>query len=294
MIIIIILTSAVRGAWDLRVKWGLVKISIGPSLQTDRSPETSVNGSHQVWVHQRRCWEDDGSRWCVHTCVEHLQGYPEYPSTQHQEDGQHLRVAGGLWNIVSRKWQTDGTKRSVIISAQAGAQGVCKTAYAIFEDEKAEQIHVTKTRDLNQCQEGFIKDMGLAYTERCVKCQQVAADSPYFIYAFMKRNMLDNNTTFTFTGHEEPERINSIRLHLKVTRWKCPDHAGEGQWGDPARTFKRDQWSRGDADQVGPHPTDQHLTVMEVWIFFCITLKASLFLHWDPEDSNRWQLSLRR
>lgn len=92
---------------------------------------------------------------------------------------------------------------------------MCKTTYAIFEGEKDEQIHVTKTRDLNQCREGFIKDMGLAYTERCVKCQQVPA---YFIYAFMKRKMLDNNATFTFTGHEEPERINSIRLHLKVTR----------------------------------------------------------------------------
>lgn len=105
----------------------------------------------------------------------------------------------------------NGMKLSVIISGQAGAQGVCKTTYAIFEEEKAEEIHVTKTRDLNQCQDGFIKDMGLAYTERCVKCQQVPADSPYFIYAFM---MLDNNTRFTFTGHEEPERINSIQLHL--------------------------------------------------------------------------------
>lgn len=99
-------------------------------------------------------------------------------------------------------------------SGQAGAQGVCKTTYAIFEEEKAEQIHMTKTRDLNHCQEGFIKDMGLAYTDRCVKCQQVLADSPYITYACMKRKMLDNNATFTFTEHEEPERINSIWLHL--------------------------------------------------------------------------------
>lgn len=49
--------------------------------------------------------------------------------------------------------------------------------YAIFE-EKPGDIHVTKTRDLNHCQEGVIKDMGLAYTERCAKCQQVPADSP--------------------------------------------------------------------------------------------------------------------
>ncbi|XP_056132378.1 vitellogenin-like isoform X2 [Lampris incognitus] len=55
---------------------------------------------------------------------------------------------------------------------EAGAQGVCKTLYAITEDEKAERILLTKTRDLNHCQEKIIKDMGLAYTEKCVECQR--------------------------------------------------------------------------------------------------------------------------
>ncbi|KAM7011967.1 LOW QUALITY PROTEIN: vitellogenin 2 [Tautogolabrus adspersus] len=55
---------------------------------------------------------------------------------------------------------------------EAGAQGVCKTLYAITEDEKADRILLTKTRDLNHCQEKIIKDLGLAYTEKCPKCQQ--------------------------------------------------------------------------------------------------------------------------
>lgn len=50
---------------------------------------------------------------------------------------------------------------------------MCKTLYAISEDEKAERIHLTKTRDLNHCHEKIVKDMGLAYTEMCAKCQQV-------------------------------------------------------------------------------------------------------------------------
>ena len=50
---------------------------------------------------------------------------------------------------------------------------MCKTLYAITEDEKAERILLTKTRDLNHCQEKVMKDMGLAYTEKCAKCQQV-------------------------------------------------------------------------------------------------------------------------
>ncbi|XP_019735914.1 vitellogenin-1-like isoform X2 [Hippocampus comes] len=55
---------------------------------------------------------------------------------------------------------------------EAGAQGVCKTFYAITEDDKAERILLTKTRDLNHCQERIVKDIGLAYTETCAKCQR--------------------------------------------------------------------------------------------------------------------------
>ncbi|KAM8887734.1 vitellogenin-like [Synchiropus picturatus] len=57
---------------------------------------------------------------------------------------------------------------------EAGAQGVCKTLYAITEDEKAERILLTKTRDLDHCQERIVKDLGLAYTQTCAKCQQVS------------------------------------------------------------------------------------------------------------------------
>ena len=56
---------------------------------------------------------------------------------------------------------------------QAGAQGVCNTLYAITEDEKADRILLTKTRDLNNCQEKIVKDLGLAYTEKCIECQKV-------------------------------------------------------------------------------------------------------------------------
>lgn len=69
---------------------------------------------------------------------------------------------------------------NVFSSLQAGAQGVCKTLYAIAEDEKAERILLTKTRDLDHCQEKIMKDMGLAYTEKCAKCQQVKSRN--FLY----------------------------------------------------------------------------------------------------------------
>ncbi|MEQ2178537.1 hypothetical protein GOODEAATRI_015086, partial [Goodea atripinnis] len=50
--------------------------------------------------------------------------------------------------------------------------GVCKTLYFISEDARIENILLTKTRDLNNCQERLMKDIGLAYTEKCEKCQE--------------------------------------------------------------------------------------------------------------------------
>lgn len=54
---------------------------------------------------------------------------------------------------------------------------MCKTHYLIREDAKAERIMLTKTKDLNQCQERIVKDIGLAYTEKCVECEAVSAIS---------------------------------------------------------------------------------------------------------------------
>ena len=65
----------------------------------------------------------------------------------------------------------------VCSALQAGTQGMCKTLYAITEDEKAERILLTKTRDLNNCQEKIVKDLGLAYTEKCTECQKVNSSS---------------------------------------------------------------------------------------------------------------------
>uniref|UniRef100_A0A672N034 Vitellogenin domain-containing protein n=1 Tax=Sinocyclocheilus grahami TaxID=75366 RepID=A0A672N034_SINGR len=58
------------------------------------------------------------------------------------------------------------------LSFKAGVQGVCRTHYVINEDPKANHIIVTKSKDLSHCQERIIKDIGLAYTERCAECTE--------------------------------------------------------------------------------------------------------------------------
>ncbi|KAL1006283.1 hypothetical protein UPYG_G00070230 [Umbra pygmaea] len=82
-----------------------------------------------------------------------------------------LNIHRGLLNILQLNIKKT---QNVYELQEAGAQGVCKTHYVISEDTKAERIHLTKTKDLNNCQERIMKDIGLAYTEKCVECQQRA------------------------------------------------------------------------------------------------------------------------
>ncbi|XP_010782071.1 vitellogenin-2-like [Notothenia coriiceps] len=79
-----------------------------------------------------------------------------------------LNVHRGILNI----FQLNIKKTQNVYELQElGVQGVCKTHYVISEDAKAERILLTKTKDLNNCQERIIKDIGLAYTERCPECE---------------------------------------------------------------------------------------------------------------------------
>uniref|UniRef100_A0A3B4XY36 Vitellogenin-2-like n=1 Tax=Seriola lalandi dorsalis TaxID=1841481 RepID=A0A3B4XY36_SERLL len=79
-----------------------------------------------------------------------------------------LNIYRGILNI----FQLNIKKTHNIYELQEpGAQGVCKTHYVISEDTKADRILLTKTKDLNHCQERIIKDIGLAYTEKCSECE---------------------------------------------------------------------------------------------------------------------------
>uniref|UniRef100_A0A8C1RUX1 Vitellogenin 2 n=1 Tax=Cyprinus carpio TaxID=7962 RepID=A0A8C1RUX1_CYPCA len=78
-----------------------------------------------------------------------------------------LNLHRGILNIL----QLNLKKTQNIYELQeAGAQGVCRTHYVINEDPKSNHITVTKSKDLSHCQERIMKDIGLAYTERCSEC----------------------------------------------------------------------------------------------------------------------------
>ncbi|XP_042372245.1 vitellogenin-2-like [Plectropomus leopardus] len=79
-----------------------------------------------------------------------------------------LNVYRGILNVLQLNIKKT---QNVYELQEPGAQGICKTHYVISEDAKAERILLTKTKDLSHCQERIIKDIGLAYTERCVECE---------------------------------------------------------------------------------------------------------------------------
>ncbi|KAL6468671.1 hypothetical protein MHYP_G00221950 [Metynnis hypsauchen] len=80
-----------------------------------------------------------------------------------------LNLHRGILNILQLNLKNT---QNVYEMQEAGAHGVCKTHYIISEDAKTHQIAVTKSKDLTNCYERVVKDVGLAYAERCAECQQ--------------------------------------------------------------------------------------------------------------------------
>uniref|UniRef100_A0A672PPV0 Vitellogenin-like n=1 Tax=Sinocyclocheilus grahami TaxID=75366 RepID=A0A672PPV0_SINGR len=78
-----------------------------------------------------------------------------------------LNLHRGILNILQLNLKRT---QNIYELQEAGAQGVCRTHYVINEDPKTNHITVTKSKDLSHCQERIMKDVGLAYTERCAEC----------------------------------------------------------------------------------------------------------------------------
>ncbi|XP_034035813.1 vitellogenin-2-like [Thalassophryne amazonica] len=79
-----------------------------------------------------------------------------------------LNVYRGILNLLQLNIKKT---QNVYELQEAGVQGVCKTLYVIHEDQKAELVHLTKTKNLNHCQERILKDIGLAYMQECAECE---------------------------------------------------------------------------------------------------------------------------
>ncbi|XP_075326632.1 vitellogenin-1-like [Odontesthes bonariensis] len=126
-----------------------------------------------------------------------------------------LNIHRGILNILQLNIKKT---HNVYDLQEIGTQGVCKTLYSITEDIKAERIHLTKTRDMNNCQEKIMKDIGLAYTEKCDKCQQ-------------DNKNLRGTSSFTYTLKEVASGVMILKANVIELIQFSPfsEHSGTAQ-----------------------------------------------------------------
>ncbi|XP_056353817.1 vitellogenin-1-like [Oenanthe melanoleuca] len=83
------------------------------------------------------------------------------------EDG--LNIYRGIVNVLELSIKKAQNSYSL---QEAGIGGICNTTYAIQENKRANVVYVTKSKDLNSCEEKVQIVTGSAYTHPCQTCQQ--------------------------------------------------------------------------------------------------------------------------
>lgn len=58
---------------------------------------------------------------------------------------------------------------------QAGIEGICQTRYVIQDDSKNNRATISKSKDLTDCQEQAVENLGMAYIRPCLTCPPVRA-----------------------------------------------------------------------------------------------------------------------
>ncbi|XP_055486293.1 vitellogenin-like, partial [Leucoraja erinacea] len=108
---------------------------------------------------------------------------------------------------------------------EAGIEGVCRTNYIVQEDKKANRITVTKSKDLNNCQEKVMLFTGAAYASHCPAFQEVTLTSDvrypqmlmvttmFFSHRQRGRNI---RASVTFTHVLKPTAAGAILQEAKV------------------------------------------------------------------------------
>ncbi|XP_071292536.1 vitellogenin-1-like [Agelaius tricolor] len=83
------------------------------------------------------------------------------------DDG--LNIYRGIMNVLELSIKKAQNSYSL---QEAGIGGICNTTYAIQENKRANLVYVTKSKDLDSCEEKVQIVTGSAYTHPCKICQQ--------------------------------------------------------------------------------------------------------------------------
>ncbi|XP_066411917.1 vitellogenin-1-like [Molothrus aeneus] len=83
------------------------------------------------------------------------------------DDG--LNIYRGIMNVLELSIKKAQNSYSL---QEAGIGGICNTTYAIRENKRANLVYVTKSKDLDSCEEKVQIVTGSVYTHPCKTCQQ--------------------------------------------------------------------------------------------------------------------------
>uniref|UniRef100_H3B4X5 Uncharacterized protein n=1 Tax=Latimeria chalumnae TaxID=7897 RepID=H3B4X5_LATCH len=117
---------------------------------------------------------------------------------------------------------------------EVGVQGTCQTTYEIQENKKANRILITKTKDLNNCEEKLMKTFGMTYAESCGNCQQQNKNMRGAASYSYKLKKIDTGTLILQISTQELHQFTpfsektspaimeaSMKLVLLVTQQRC-------------------------------------------------------------------------
>ncbi|XP_062920824.1 vitellogenin-like [Mobula hypostoma] len=79
-----------------------------------------------------------------------------------------LNIQRGILNMLQISIKRN---QNIYELQENGLEGVCLTSYTIQEDKKAKHITITKSKDLNACEEKISESKGSDYFQQCETCQ---------------------------------------------------------------------------------------------------------------------------
>nr|XP_015211182.1 PREDICTED: vitellogenin-like [Lepisosteus oculatus] len=85
-----------------------------------------------------------------------------------------LNILKGILNFLQ---MTIKNTKNVYNLQEPGIHGICYTSYVLEEDKKASEIYVTRSIDLQNCQEKAMKIFGMAYAPACENCKKVGKNA---------------------------------------------------------------------------------------------------------------------
>ncbi|NXE45337.1 VIT2 protein, partial [Casuarius casuarius] len=78
-----------------------------------------------------------------------------------------INIVRGILNMIQI---TIKKSQNVYESQEAGIEGICQTRYVIQDDSKNNRATISKSKDLTNCQDKAVKNIGMAYIRPCPTC----------------------------------------------------------------------------------------------------------------------------